>query len=373
MQINDFNYRQTPVKKTRQYEVHVLSPDGLNQYLNKNSYLHNFLQSPSAMYKNINKKETGYNFHENYSLQSPCEEDEKHYHRKNDVISLGRDTLKKFYPRNSTNSQAPNQNQKIVAEENYKSPEIENFSSPQHQHRQQQKNEEQKNYWENQEKQVSDFGVRNLEVKKNSASVEPFRTHDSLNKQKSFLQTSKNFVVGSSRNSIKNVAQATFYNKDKYRENYRNSLNNLKSCFDNDAYNFGNNNIKNNLTNSGNFKSYDIPHLNYKRGSDNFRINLIRNKLEKTLLTGQNKEKNPNDTLIASKTNEGFDEINEKIKGENDKLRKYMNHIHKNSEERMKSHPNLKDIMNSTSLRTTKMKLMNNKYMGERYNPSNYQ
>lgn len=176
--------------------------------------------------------------------------------------------------------------------------------------------------------------------------------------------------------NIKNIAMTSFYNTNKYKENYYDTLNSLKgNLFLQENFNKNKNNLANsyNSNNSGNFKYNSIPHLNSTRSSDNFRINLIRNKLENTLLN-QSKDKYSKDSLISSRKNEGFDEINQKIRRENVKLIKYMDNINKNSEEKVKSHyPKLKDIMNSTSLRTTKTKLMNNKYMGERYNPANFQ
>jgi hypothetical protein len=447
MNINDFNYRETPVKKTRQYEVHTLSIEGFNQYLKKDSYLHNFLKSPNALYTKENNNELLYNNlqQENYlSPKNPYEEDEKFYHKKKDVILYNRETSRKFYPRNLSQSHNQTQNQtqshnsninniinsrdhsKLIEEENNKSQYLQfenisgNFNSQQQKiekEKEREKNEEQKNESENnqlynqdrngqghnspnqnqnlfhsqvqgkgkgKEMHFNDYLVKgsgNFDgKKKTSAILDAFRSDHSLKKFKPFLQTNNNFYVKSlgqtsRNNNIKNIAQTSFYNKDKYKENYYDSLNSLKGNLIFEGNYPTNKNITNkNLINSGNFKYNSIPHLNYTRSSDNFRINLIRNKLENTLLDNQIKEKYPKETLISSKKNEGFDEINLKLKRENDKLIKYMDIFNKNSEEKVKSHyPKLKDIMNSTCLRTTKMKLMNNKYMGERYNPANFQ
>ena len=128
MEINDYDYKTSPVKKTRQYEVHALSPDGVNQYLNKESYLHNFLNSPSALYKNNFKEHEGIDFNENYKLQMPLAGDEKYYHKKRDVISLNRDTLqKRVCNRNSQSQIAEKENIMLPKKENYSIPEQQNL------------------------------------------------------------------------------------------------------------------------------------------------------------------------------------------------------------------------------------------------------
>ena len=270
MDINDFNYRETPTKKTRQYEVHPLSPDGVDQYLDKNSQLHKFLKSPTILHTNsLKNNNTGLNFHDYYSIQRPMEEDCKHYHRKRDVISLNRDILKKkMY---NQISQKPNKS--VIDEENYMSPQQEKYSNPY---------EEQKNFNENEEKQNYDIG--NYDPKR--SSFEPIPNFDYSNKNpKSFLQTSKNLIVGSPRFSMPKVGKSTFYNNYKYNEGYTNPLTLFKSSFNSQDFE---NKMTKNLTNSGNFKSFE--HLNNNRSSSNFRV---RNNLEKTLSNGQNQEKNP--------------------------------------------------------------------------------
>lgn len=155
MNINDFNYRVTPVKKTRQYEVHTLSVEGFNQYLNKDSYLHNFLKSPGALYTKENLEGIKYNNlqqdNTNYlSPKNPNEGDEKFYHKKKDYLQ----TSRKFYPRSQAQSQVLSHNfnnnvnsrdQSKYEEENHKSQNISgNFNKEI-----KEKNEEQKNEYEN--------------------------------------------------------------------------------------------------------------------------------------------------------------------------------------------------------------------------------
>lgn len=393
MDINEFNYRETPIKKTRQYEVHVLSPDGLNQYFDKNSYLHNFLNTPSSIYRNYLKTERGYDYPDIYNLQRPMDEG------KRDVISLGKDNFNKNLYNNNTNCPLAmalvNENQNLndipninhINNKNKKSNEENICLTPKgetYSHSNLSLNicsskgnvnqEEQKN---NNNNEIQD--KLNFENKRNLNPIETFHTQDSLKRQKSFLTTSRYSIFGSPRNSLKKVAKSTFYNKNKYKEDYQTTYNDLKTNLDINEIGLGikysdtKSNSTNSNLNSGNFKSYEIPNLNYKRGSNNYRLNLIRNKIEKTLLTDQNKETNPIDPLVCIKENEDFEEINEKIIGENEKLKKYMENLEKNHEEGRKSFfPQLKELVNSNDLMTSRIKITNQKFMGDKYNPSNY-
>jgi hypothetical protein len=217
-----------------------------------------------------------------------------------------------------------------------------------------------------------------------------------LNFLKSTLQsTTRNSNGLNSINNDNNKYNSLFYNKNKYKENYFSSFYNLRDTFN--SMEFGKND-SHTLRKNGNFKSDEIPHLTYKRSSDNFRINLLRNKMEKTLKNEQSGK-----SLIASMDKEGgVKEIIENINKQNFKLKKYLNNFNdfnnfnstttSNSKSNSTSHhfgqsnfsnksnfmdnksyhPNLKDILTSTNLRTSKLRLGNNKFMGERYNPNNY-
>jgi hypothetical protein len=366
MNINDFNYRETPTKKTRQFEVHPLSVEGFNQYLNKDSYTHNFLKSPNALYTKENMNELAYNnlYHENFlSSKNRNEDNEKLYNKKKDFFLSNRETLRKYYPRSQSQShkydknynnynnnynynnnsrdqskvideekEKENQKYKYQSQSQYQYQQLENILGGNFTQKQKiEKNKEQKNenvnvnenenekekekekennllinYKKNKnqnqlqnnllnqsqnqnqnhsliqgkEKHINDFLEKektniNFETKKKSnltiLDPSPLRSHDSFKKFKPFLHTNKNFYIkgekegqGGLRSTIKNIniGNTTFYNKDKYKENYYDSLKSLKgNLFFEGNYltnrnKTNNNNNNNNLINSvnGNFK-----------------------------------------------------------------------------------------------------------------------
>ncbi len=47
MNINNFDYVDEPYIKMKKFKVHVLSDDGFNKYLDKDSYIHKYLKSLS--------------------------------------------------------------------------------------------------------------------------------------------------------------------------------------------------------------------------------------------------------------------------------------------------------------------------------------
>lgn len=395
MDLNIYKYRNTPVKKTRQYEVRVLSQEGLNQYIQKESYMHNFLQSPAAIYANItnkNEKAKGINFHDAYQIQRPLEDDDKLYHRKRDVISLGRDIVKNRNSLRHSYSQIPNDITQYPQEDLFSPKENLNnsFNNNPKDQNPEEKNKEIENSPNKNTLKVNENSNSNANENKNK---EVYNFNDNK-KKKEFRQTAKNLYITQNRNIMKNAGSSSFYYSNKYNENYQKSLINLKNNFEGNYFSPNNITNANKLTISGNFKSYEIPNMNFKKDSNNFRVNLLRNKLEKTLLNNpynfsQNEQENLNDINTNLKNSElnnntqkiiwpyGDKDINDKIKGENDKLKKYLtlnNHKNENiiANGRKSYYPNLKDIVSSTDLKTSNVKLNNNKYMGERYNPHNY-
>lgn len=405
MEIKDFNYRKTPYKKTRDYEVHTLSSDGLNQYLDKNSCVHKFLKSLSPVRQNFDNSKEFENFI--YSKYSQ-EKDEQSDHDNNlninqSVIKINTNNYNKsiYYKNpdseiflrknnkdssyyNLTNIQKNNANNKAYeVYENYSGENIGFFE----------KNRNISNNIENDKK-------NNKNPQNEDTCNNPFNSNASenvnettgnsnlngnyssnINRNNAFLQTSRNLLCGNrqkqflSPDPLQSKRAHHRYNSLKYSEDYLTSINSLKKKV---TKNFGNNNNSKYSVSPyklfyGSFKSYDIPNLNYKRDSENFRINLIRNKLESTLLKSANNSIEVNDPANG-KDDTCLRNINYRIESENLKLKNYFNNMEKFSTNKNNKtlFPTVSDITNSYNLRTSKLKLMNNKFMGERYNPHNF-
>ena len=47
MNINNFDYTNEPYLKMKKFKIHVLTDDGFNKYLDKDSYIHKYLKSLS--------------------------------------------------------------------------------------------------------------------------------------------------------------------------------------------------------------------------------------------------------------------------------------------------------------------------------------
>lgn len=385
MDIKDFTYRNTPVKKTRVYEVHTLSQDGLNQYLDKNSYVHKFLKSLSP------NRNTSINFCHN-EIYSPelkpktilqKNESDKFIKESKDfnskrgdkgaVITINVNNFhKNIYYKPVTDSINFEKAEKIKNENyednygiNYK------FSNS--------KNQQNESYVDC-ENANSEQESKEAEVSDNKKSPEDMKVLENVynnletkKKKNTFLQTSKQMFFNQNRLSqnsknINSLKQKGFMNQ-KYSEDYNFAISTLREDFLKNIMSY-NNTSKNSFSRNkynGNFKSYEVPHLEYKRQSSNFRINLIRDKLENTILkTGKNTNVNPNN-------NEDLETINKKIEVENLKLKNYFENINKfTKSDNVKMYPSVSEITNSVNLRTTKLRLLNNKFMGERYDPTNY-
>lgn len=483
----DLKYTDIPTGKTRIFEIHPLSKEGFDQYLDKNSYLHQFIKNPPIWIKenkNQNQNQfctSKYNYNKEYDniYEEEFEEEEENKDNqkfKSGAITINNDNFHKsiyhrhqnyqnqsnqnkdkknetFFPMKTgqkfnPNSTSSNLNFNNASNKNYT---MQNFD---YNEEDEEKNNEYygngnvnnnelfANENENEENNKNEEeGINNLNNpylnlpklennKEKEGKEKEKEAKDEISKENLLLKTSKNFIMNNNSNNIANNSNSKinlnflkshldsttknfngvhknnsnkynslFYNKNKYKENYFNSFYNLKNSFDSIV--LGKNN-SHSLRKNGNFKSTEVPHLNYKRSSDNFRINLLRNKMEKTLKNELNGK-----SLIASMDKEGgVNEVIENINKENFKLRKYMNNINEfntfnstttsnpiskanstshhfggqsnfsnSSHSAMDSrsyHPNLKDILTSTNLRTSKLRLGNNKFMGERYNPNNY-
>lgn len=363
MDIRDFTYRTTPVKKTRMYEVHTLSPDGLHQYLDKNSYVHRFLKNPNS--ETVNKDEECQNnlyisdanlankFSNkdlNRNLGESKDFNNKNQNEKGTVITINMNNFHKniyYKPSNYNYSDGVEKNESSKNNNLFS-----NFNNN-HQNSELSKNEEFPLYEKKQ---------RSVEEKSNFDNIS--NNLESKVKKNTFLQTSKQLLINPKK-YIQNRYNQNRYNNQKYSEDYQTTINSLKEKFSN---NFISNTSKNSSSPQrityGTFKSYEVPHLNTQRQSSNFRVNLIRNKLENTLLkTGKDSKHN-------SSVND-IDNLNKRIEDENKKLKNYFDNINRFTQDQG-FYPSVSQITNSNNLRTTKVKLYNNKYMGERYDPSNF-
>lgn len=381
MDIKDFNYRETPIKKTRVYEVHTLNQDGLNQYLDKNSYVHKFLKSLSP------NRSKSINFNHNdfcssdissKALQQDCLSDKnlkesKDFNSKRNekggVITINANNFHKniyYKPINdSYKNEKAEKTQKIKNENHHEDNYFNSLNEDQNLNLAMHPTEIPISNSINNEKKCSEY---NQNLENNYANFE------NNNKKSTFLQTSKHMFSNQNRFSqIKNQnsLRQKGYLSPKYSEDYNFAISNLKEDFYKNLINNSNiaskNSFSKNKFPNGNFKSYEVPHLEYKRHSNNFRINLIRDKLENTLL------KSGKNTNVNSNSNEDLEIINKNIEGENLKLKNYFENINKFvKNDKKKLYPSVNDITNCVNLRTTKLKLLNNKFMGERYDPTNY-
>jgi len=163
----------------------------------------------------------------------------------------------------------------------------------------------------------------------------------------------------------------------KYKENYLNFALNLKENFankNNNNYNLYTNRSNNdklrirneilnteisNIKGTNGLKSYEIPHIqNNNKISDNYRINLLRQSLEKS--------------IKYHKPNLNMENLEEIIDEENNKLKIYMNKVHAFVEDNSNKHPNLNQITKMTKLRESHLRVSNSRYMGIKYDPLNY-
>lgn len=178
------------------------------------------------------------------------------------------------------------------------------------------------------------------------------------------LETSNTIVhTGMKLISPKNVSYFNYkgfsVNKNpdsKYKENYVTSLANLKERIESPK----NINSYNSEDFFKGFKSYEVPHIYTKKKSENYKINLFHESLEKSIKYDKSLQNSRNLDVI--------------INLENDKLRNYMNNLEKfvNINSSSSKFPNLIQITKMDKLKTSNLKIANNRYMGERYDPHNY-
>ena len=174
---------------------------------------------------------------------------------------------------------------------------------------------------------------------------------ESNSRNRIFIKTTENSILNNNLQSPKNFDINPNYTK-KYNEDYSNCILNLKE--------------KIHITNSiivkksyDGLKSYEIPHIHNRKNSENYRINLIRENLEKTLKFNKNNKFNN-------------DDINQVINEENSKMKMYINNLEKFAVMNSPKFPNIIQITNMNKLKTSNVKVSNNRYMGSRYDPNNY-
>jgi len=144
----------------------------------------------------------------------------------------------------------------------------------------------------------------------------------------------------------------------KYKENYASCVANLKEKFENSKDSLINNpkNIINSKNPTDGFKSYEIPHICSGKSSENFRTNLFRENLEKSI-------------KYLKPKNEDLEEL---IDEENNKLKIYMDKLDAFTGLNSPKHPNLNQITKMTKLRESNLRVANSRYMGSKYDPLNY-
>ena len=342
MEIKEFKFSNSPSKKERFFEVYPLSDDGFSQYLEKTSYVHKFLKVSDSI-----------RVRKNNILNSPNKSDslEKNNKKIPQNNRINPETAKGSH--NSMYSGAV-----FINGTNFHN----GFYSKGLEEDEEKKTEDiSKNIFTNPNNFIDKI-TQDGNNDKNSADEylsSPIKKEEEnlKDKKKQFSEINlKNIFLRKLKNSSK--IKVNFYNTTKYKEDYINKVENLKDKIKEKVFPKIDlrNLVKKKYFNG--FKSFEIPNLNTKTNSQNYRLNLIRNKLEGTL---NNIVGNHNDNL------------HDRIEKENIKLKGYFDKVNIFSKNNSSSfYPSVGQITNSLNLRTTKISLLNNKFMGEKYDPMNY-
>lgn len=145
----------------------------------------------------------------------------------------------------------------------------------------------------------------------------------------------------------------------KYKENYNSTVNDLKDKLENSInFQMPNKSKKTRKSPLG-FKFYEIPHKNDKKPSNNYRINLLRESIERSI------KYNKPSTI----NKENLDEL---IGEENIRLKIFKNNLDAFTEINSLKHPNLNQITKMTKLKEWSLRISNSRHMGPKYDPHNY-
>jgi len=194
-------------------------------------------------------------------------------------------------------------------------------------------------------------------------------THNSnyIKTNKNYLRTNENAILNTGINLVSPKVINNNYKsfKDmgnqfgKYTENYHSSVAELKDKIEN-SINFQiSYKCKNMHISPKGFKFYEIPNINSGKQSDNYRINLYREKLEKS--------------IKYHKPNVNKENIDELIGEENNRLKIFKNSLDAFTKIYTSKHPNLDQITKMTRLKESNLRISNSRFMGPKYDPHNYQ
>lgn len=183
---------------------------------------------------------------------------------------------------------------------------------------------------------------------------------------KNYLRTNENAILNTGINLISPKMLFNNYKSfndlknqsGKYTENYHSTVVDLKDKLENSInFQIANKSKKTRNSPQG-FKFNEIPHINSGKPSDNYRINLIRESLERSI-----KYQKPN----VNKEN-----LDELISEENNRLKFFKNSLDAFTEINSSKHPNLNQITKMTRLKQSIVAISNSRFMGPKYDPHNY-
>ena len=172
-----------------------------------------------------------------------------------------------------------------------------------------------------------------------------------MKSENSIMQTGLNCISP----KLHNGHYKSFRQNDngKYKENYLSSAENLREIFDSPS--------KINKSLKLGLKYSDVPRVKTDKKCNNYRANLFYNGLEKSI-------KNYKPESDKRKMDEMIDE-------ENDKLKIYMSNLDEfvdDKNEMNGKYPDLIEFQKMNKLKHHNLVLSGNRYMGERFDPLNY-
>lgn len=193
-------------------------------------------------------------------------------------------------------------------------------------------------------------------------------THNSNHNRnyKNSLKTNENTILNT---GINLVSPRKLYNNyksfndmksadGKYKENYHSTVVDLKDKLEN-SFNFHMQTKSEKTRNSPKgFKFYEIPHINSGKPTDNYRINLLWESLEKS--------------IKYHKSNVNMENLDEIIGEENNRLKMFKNSLDAFTEINSPKHPNLNQITKMTKLKESSLRICNSRFMGPKYDPHNF-
>lgn len=183
---------------------------------------------------------------------------------------------------------------------------------------------------------------------------------------RNYLKTNENTILNTGLNLVSpkmNYKNYKSFNdssspSEKYKENYNSTVIDLKDKLEN-SINF-HLRVKNNKTRNLplGMKFNEIPHIQTKKPSDNYRINLLLESLERS--------------INYQKPTVNTGNLNEIIQEENNRLKLFKKNLDAFTGTNSPKHPNLNQITKMTKLKESSVKISNSRFMGSKYDPYNY-